>query len=164
MEFGSRVLRYTKAFCAVLIASCALLAPLKSDAQSGQVVVMTCTNQYPGQRNLTIDLAAKKLVEQVIAATGAVSRDVHKLTQLTNQQIVWIEARTDGGHRYGYTFTLNRYTGVLTLVPFGSVDGVTPWETQMGYPHPCPARNSRNSFERHARMAWIRPRVPYSTQ
>ena len=146
MEFGSRVLRYTKAFCAVLIACCALLAPLKSDAQSGQVVVMTCTNQYPGQRNLTIDLATKKVVEQVIAATGAVSRDVHKLTQLTNQQIVWVEARTDGGHRYGYTFTLNRYTGVLTLVPFGSVDGVTPWGNSNGISPPLSCQKQQKQF------------------
>jgi hypothetical protein len=132
VEIDSLVVGCARAFFAALIVSYSFLAPLKVDAQSAGAVMMACTNQYPGQRNLSIELATKRVVVQIIDAAGGTSRSVHKLTQITKQQIVWIEERKDNGHRYGHIYNMNRCTGVLTLVPLGSVDGVTPWGNSNG--------------------------------
>jgi hypothetical protein len=116
-----------KSFCIALIAACGLLTTAKSNAQSNQLIVMSCKNQYPEQINLIIDLTAKTVVEQEITPSAAGGSSQWQLTQITDQQIVWTEKTTTDAGTYGYTKTLNRYTGVLTQVPFGSINGNPRW-------------------------------------
>ncbi|HTW36517.1 MAG TPA: hypothetical protein VMD53_18000 [Rhizomicrobium sp.] len=101
----SRISRQAKVFVVATVAFCALLAPVKSFAQTNQPVVMICANQYPGHTMLNIDLAAKTV-------SDSISRNnPHAITQITDQQIVW--TYSDG--EIFRTYTLDRYTGELTV-------------------------------------------------
>ena len=79
-----------------------LVAPIKSFAQSDQVIILGCTSTaYPAYREiLTLDLK-KRTVARSSAPT------LETMTQISDQQIIW---NSSGG----MTNTLNRYTGQLS--------------------------------------------------
>ncbi len=119
IENTSRISRHAKVFCAAMITLYALLGPVKSYAQSDQVIVMVCTmSPYPFRNTYTIDLA-RKTVEEVRGglptANGPISEGPFPgtVTQIADQQILF-SVGTE-------TFTLNRYTGDLAY----AVDGVS---------------------------------------
>ena len=105
------------AFAIVAIASCALLVPVKSNAQSDQVIVLSCTNQIvqrtQGQWRVTIDMAAKTVSEFSSRSDAPVppTSTTSPITQVTDQQIVWGTMSPMATT----TKTLNRYTGDLAV-------------------------------------------------
>ena len=109
--------RAAQVLAAFAIASCALLAPMAAQAQSDQVIVMSCTNQMlenvRGQWTFTIDLAGKTVSEFTARSDAAAPPTTTQfaITQVTDQKIVWNMSVTN----YSRTMTLNRYTGGLTV-------------------------------------------------
>jgi hypothetical protein len=114
----SRISRHAKIVCAVMIALCALLGPVKSYAQSGQMIVMVCTVVGGSTRDtVTLDLARKTVavVEMVQIPGGSPSSQTigplqGTVTRITDQQITF--SYIQGGQLE--TATVNRYSGDLT--------------------------------------------------
>jgi len=100
----------TSAPALALSALCTLLAPGPSNAQTDQLIVMSCTNNQV-QFNTTIDLAAKTVVmngQYTCTSTTPLSR-------ITDQQVDWTCPITSfSGAVLNDAFTLNRYSGELT--------------------------------------------------
>jgi hypothetical protein len=128
----SRISRYAKVVCAVMIALCALLGPVKSYAQSGQVIVMVCT-LGDTRTTVTLDLARKTVavisIYQIPGGSGLAPRSQTigpiqgTVARITDQQITF--SYIQGGQLE--TATLNRYTGDLTNK---NVYGTSQWRCQ----------------------------------
>lgn len=119
MWFTHSLSRHAHAFAAAAIASCTLLSPVTSYAQSDQVIVLSCTNSVVqatrGQWRVTIDMAAKTVSEFSSRSDAPVppTSTTSPITQVSDQQIVWGDAGANSGP-LSTTKTLNRYTGELT--------------------------------------------------
>lgn len=118
-EFRLCVLHRTRALCTVVVA-CALLAPMQSRAQTGQVIVMSCTSdRFPGGEpiNYTLDLALKTVTIKSITPNPGGSPDPlvsvanATITQISDQEIAWLSVQSDPS--LNTTSVLNRYTGKL---------------------------------------------------
>jgi hypothetical protein len=112
MEFRSSISRRAAIFCAALIADCALLAPVNSNAQSDQPIVMTC-DTTPVHVTLTINLADKTARVEVNDTSPQFQQMAHDnvetlaISQITDQEITMPESSDPAGQYY----VLNRYTG-----------------------------------------------------
>jgi hypothetical protein len=122
VEFGSSILRRDKFFVAAVTAAFALLAPALSFAQSDQVIVLACTSPaYPTYlETITLDLVKKTETsssEQNVNGTAIQTSDKGIVTQVSDQQIVWVVHDSAGAR----TFTLDRYTGRLLISRNGAI-------------------------------------------
>lgn len=94
----------------------ALLAPVKSHAQSERMIVMICTFGNPvHQMTITLNLASKAVAMEVLHPNPGGSpdpiRDVDPrgtVTQITDRQITFVTLQ---GTINQWTHTLDRYTG-----------------------------------------------------
>ena len=80
-----------------------LVAPIKSFAQSDEVIVLACTSTvYPAYREtLTLDLTKRTVARSSVPT-------LETITRISAQQIIW---NSSGG----MTNALNRYTGQLSI-------------------------------------------------
>jgi uncharacterized protein YfaQ (DUF2300 family) len=104
-----RIQRIAIAVTSVLVA---LLVPAKSSAQSGPVIVMTCSQGGGGRAVITLDLNARTASEEW--TFPGPQFPIHEsypngtVTQIGDDKIVFITAP---GTSNEATNTLNRYTG-----------------------------------------------------
>ncbi|HUZ34587.1 MAG TPA: hypothetical protein VMV19_21160 [Xanthobacteraceae bacterium] len=123
-EFGSRISCRAKVLCAVAIVAGALLAPTTSYAQANQPIVMVC--KWDGnpafQHVITLDMARKSVViEQIVYCAPNCSPSPQRsvfpqgtVTQVTDQQIMFIVPANINDPSQTLTGSLNRYTGALS--------------------------------------------------
>jgi hypothetical protein len=94
----------------------ALVAPIKSNAQSDSMIVLTCTleNGNPAiGMNITLDLARKTVL---VETTNPYFRSTSQgsVTQITSQNVVFYVPGGNSGN--SVTYSLDRYTGHATGV------------------------------------------------
>ena len=92
-----------KNFIVLAMVAIVLVAPIKSYAQSDQMIILACTSTvYPAYREtLTLDLTKRTVARSSVAT-------LETITKISTQQIIW---NSSGG----MTNTLNRYTGQLSI-------------------------------------------------
>ncbi|HTW36516.1 MAG TPA: hypothetical protein VMD53_17995 [Rhizomicrobium sp.] len=119
--------RSVKALAVMTIAACALLAPVKSYAETDEAIVMVCKwDRNPALvQTLTLDMAKKAAVIEQNSPNSFVYPQ-GTVTEISDQQVIFVLPTNVNDPTDTMTVTLNRYTGHLSEVSsIPSPEGIT---------------------------------------